>query len=303
MEIAEKCAMQEESEEWWPEDEQQLFPTHEDLGIRWEPLKIFWNEFEKSNCSHGILDFYFPDPGRKYGRWTEKTIPAPMYDIPLYRKPGGKIFDALHFSLKRFAHREPAILRQALPSGWTRTSAYPPIKDEEYFVVSTLKGSSLLPYRLRHGKESAETNAENRENEILRKDDLNFYKMPLYRLSFRTYGEWEDGWYNIVLNERTGSRACIRQDDERVCFVSWEEEFCGNNDTVDFHGHKLYDKPGGKQIHIDESEKSHCCILEIDGIWMLIGKGPSYMNNELGWLRWKNINGILPGIKTYHVVY
>ena len=262
----------------------------------------------KQRRSHGILDFYFPDPGREYGRWTEKTIPAPMYDIPLYRKPDGKVFDALHFSLKRFAPRKDTMMR--LPSGWTLTSGYPPIKDEEYFVVSTLKGSSLRPYRLRHGNESAETHAENIENAILRKDDLNFYKTPIYRLWFRTYGEWKKGWYHIVLDETTGLRAYIRQDDERVCFVSWEEEFCGNNDTVDFHGHKLYDKPKGKRIKIDDSKKTHFSILLREGDWMCVGKGEKYVNEEkrymnkpLGWLRWRDKNGILPGIKTYHVVY
>ena len=86
--------------------------------------------------------------------------------------------------------------------------------------------------------------------------------------------------------------------------------YLSDDDRIDFHGHKLYDKPKGKRIKIDDSKKTHFSILLREGDWMCVGKGEKYvseekryMNKPLGWLRWRDKNGILPGIKTYHVVY
>ena len=114
---------------------------------------------------------------------------------------------------------------------------------------------------------------------------------------------YREGWYKVILDETTRKKAYIRKDDERLCFVTWEEEFCENRDTVNFHGHKLYDRPKGKLIEMDDDEKSYCCILQTEGDWMQVGKGQRYMQEHLGWLRWRDDNGILPGIYTYSVVY
>ena len=263
-----------------------------------------WIDKTCKKRSYGILEFYFPDPGREYGRWTGKSEPAPMTDIPLYREPGGKVFDALHFGLERFAPPKTTDVHQLPYVDWKQRSEPPVTVDEEYYVVSTCNGSSLRPYRLWHGKESAEAEAENRKEEILRKDDLNFYKSHLYRLWFRTIGEYRKGWYKVILDETTRKKAYIRKDDERLSFVTWEEEFCENMDTVNFHGHKLYDRTKGKLIEMDDDEKSYCCILQTEGDWMQVGKRlRSDMQDHLGWLRWRNDNGILPGIRTFNVVY
>lgn len=251
--------------------------------------------------SYGIVEFYFPDPGRQYGRWSEKGRTAVMYDIPLYREPEGEIFDALQFNLTPFkAGRTKQFFKGYLSK--EVESEYTAVADGDFYVVSTKNGSSFQPYELRHGQESAMLDVENQIGEFLDEKYRNipgYQKCLLYRLWLRTYGEWRDGWYNILLDEKNGTKAYIRKDDARICFVDWKEEF--RRDRVDFHGHDLYDTPEGGIIEIDDSEKSHYVISRIEGDWMCVSK--DRLTQESGWLRWRDDHGILSGIETFWVIY
>ncbi|MDR2917465.1 MAG: hypothetical protein LBV74_21955 [Tannerella sp.] len=262
-----------------------------------------WSGREKIDPkrSYGIVEFYFPDPGREYGRWTGRKNTTDMYDIPLYREPEGEIFDALQFNLRLFKiSRTEQFFREYLSR--KVKSEYTAIADESFYLVSTKNGSSFQPYELRHGEESAMIDVENQIGKFL---DEKYHTMPgyqkciLYRLWFRTYGEWKDGWYNILLDEKNGTKAYIRKDEARTCFLDWKEEF--RRDRVSFPGHELYDTPEGKIIEIDDREKSHYVISRIEGDWMCVSK--NRLTQESGWLRWRDDNGILPGIEAFWVIY
>lgn len=253
-----------------------------------------------SKQSYGIAEFYFPDPGREYGRWTGRKNTTDMCDIPLYREPEGEIFDALHFDLKRFTIGKTTTYSN--PSRFHPTRERKFTADGDFYVVSTKNGSSFQPYELRHGEESAMLHVENQIGKFLNEK---YHTIPgyqnclLYRLWFRTYGEWKDGWYNILLDERYGTKAYVRKDEARICFVDWKEEF--RRDRVSFSGHDLYDMPEGKIIQIDDREKSHYVISRIEGDWMCVSK--NRLTQESGWLRWRDDDGILPGIESFWVIY
>lgn len=226
-----------------------------------------------------------------------------MYDIPMYLELNGEAFDALHFGLEQFTSQKT--------KEFLRSKGMPslPGKDilnanGEFYVVSTVNGALLCPYKLWQGQESAESDVENRIIEYHKKNHC--YDIPylqkklLYRLWFRVYGEWKKGWYNILLEEEQGTKAYIRHDEARICFVNWEKEF--RRDCVRFHGHELYEKPEGKKIRVDDNDKMSYRILGIDGDWVYVGDN-RMINKGIGWLQWRDDNGILPGISSFDVIY
>jgi hypothetical protein len=232
--------------------------------------------------SFGFVEFGFSDPGREYGRWTgPQKPPAEMADVPLYRTPGAEPFDALHFDEERFSDAG------------------------EFYVVSTVNGTPLNPFGLRHGEESAKTAAQNRAAEIA---NAKYRRIPgsskqlLYRLWFRTYGEWTKGWYEIVLDEQSGSKAYLRADDARFCFVEWEDEFCRGRSMVDFSGHDLRDAPEGEIIAAGGNATSGSYrISKVAGDWMFVAEERA--TPASGWLRWRDDGGVLPGITTWSPKY
>lgn len=102
------------------------------------------------------------------------------------------------------------------------------------------------------------------------------------------------GRLEVVVNEETGLKKYVREDDTSLKFRAWEEHIL-QVFAVDFNpeDNPVLEKPGGNAKSIDFSKRLTFHPAEVDGDWLKVrwsstgqAKGTGESDHS-GWVRWK----------------
>lgn len=241
----------------------------------------------KLDYSYGFMDFNIPDVISKTSDSDELLKLSP---IDLYNKPEGEVIDSIQFVLKHFSVSEDLYDGEFHFSG-------------ECYELITSKGTVLHPYRLKHGEKSAKQIATNKIIENSTSPWVRIHIKPdkLYQLSVRVYGDWENDWLCISLDDVSLHKVYIQRNDERMCFVSWEQ-MIEQHKALSFQGYDGYDHPSRyikKGLNSEDKVGEIFCVF---GDWIEVALYKEGLAQTV-WVRWRDKNGLLPGIFPFSFIY
>lgn len=241
----------------------------------------------KLNYSYGIIDFNIPDVVSRTSDSNELLTLSP---IDLYNRPRGVVIDSIQFVLKHFSVAEDLYDGKFCFSG-------------ECYELITLNGTVLHPYLLTHGEKSAKQIATNKIIENSKDPWVRIHIKPdkLYQLCVRVYGNWKNDWLCISLDDVSLYQVYIQRDDKRMCFVSWEQ-MIEQYKALSFQGYDGYAYPSRyirKDINSEDKVGEICSIF---GDWVEVALHKGGQTDNV-WVRWRDNNGMLPGICPFSFIY